>query len=337
MGAERGIRMESDATWDKLSVRHGHELGLEVGLLLLVRKLARLPKLLLRRLRPLLALRGWIFPDGFVHLAVHVFQAVRIQSFLQILGEVLLVLVWIFFFHLFHVLGDVTTDQVFAQHLVVQLLLVRFIPYQTLLVVRHVHATVARSFHDGKHTCTGGRAYESSVEERRERSPLGLVVRFDVVIFAVRFFFAHVDLVQSELLQHATCHQQTHAVCGGVVGESHLESIPWQFCARRRADDHVAGQRRLGHLRQHLLVAEPRHEAVLGCTVLVLVLQHQAGACTVVGLAFAPTSKLDLVPLEVRLGLGHLHHRHLASTDPRAAPPTPGSFVCDGRRQTSVA
>ena len=61
------------------------------------------------------------------------------------------------------------------------------------------------------------------------------------------------------------------------------------------------------YLRDDVLVREAHNHAVLGRVVLVLILDHQETPGLVVGLPLASALEPDLVALEVRLTLDHLH------------------------------
>lgn len=112
-----------------------------------------------------------------------------------------------------------------------------------------------------------------------------------------------------QLAEQAASHQETRAVRRGVVLESDLAAVPGELLGGGLAHAHVALDGGVDDLRQHVLVGEAHHQAVLGRVVLVLVLADQPLPRPVVGLALAPAAKLDLVALEVRLRLLDLDER----------------------------
>lgn len=77
----------------------------------------------------------------------------------------------------------------------------------------------------------------------------------------------------------------------------------------RRTHDLVALDARVRHLAGDVPVGDAHDEPVLGRVVLVLVLDDQALASEVVGLALATPFELHLIPLEVLLVLNYFHER----------------------------
>ena len=108
---------------------------------------------------------------------------------------------------------------------------------------------------------------------------------------------------------YASGEQKSGAVGGGIIGEPDLDAVPRQLVAVSCGDDLVALEAGIRYLAADVLVGGADDHAVLRGVVFVLVLNHQALAGEVVGLALAPPAELDLEPLEVGLVLHKLDER----------------------------
>merc|ERR1719348_2353212 len=232
-----------------------------------------------------LGLAGGVGADGGVGLLVHGLHAVGVNTELDVPGELLLVGLLVLLHQVVHVVGDVLSEDVLAVDVGVELAVVAVL------------------------LSAGGGAGQAHVQAGVEGSPVALVLNQEVV--AVNLQLAGVQLVQLVLIQQPPAEQETGAVCGGVVGESDLDSVLGQLRGIGGAHHLVALQVGVGDLTCDVLVGNPDNHAVLGGVILVLVLDDKTFAGIVVGLALAPPPELDLEPLEVSLVLDHFDKDHL--------------------------
>merc|ERR1719308_454960 len=233
-----------------------------------------------------LGLAGGVGADGGVGLLVHGLHAVGVNTELDVPGELLLVGLLVLLHQVVHVVSDVLSEDVLA-----------------------VDAGVDGALHGAEHLGAGGGAGQAHVQAGVEGSPVALVLNQEVV--AVNLQLAGVQLVQLVLVQQPPAEQETGAVCGGVVGESDLDSVLGQLGGVGGAHHLVALQVGIGDLTCDVLVGDPDNHAVLGGIILVLVLDNKTFAGIVVGLALAAPPELDLEPLEVSLVLDNFDEDHL--------------------------
>ncbi len=103
--------------------------------------------------------------------------------------------------------------------------------------------------------------------------------------------------------------KKSGAVCGGVVGEAHLDAVAWQLVRVGSSHDLIAINAGIRNLTDDVLVGRANNHPVLGRVIFVLVLDDETLASIVVCLALAAPAELDLEPLEVRLVLDKLYER----------------------------
>merc|ERR1719328_68421 len=233
--------------------------------------------------------------DGGVGFLVHCLNTVRVNTELDVSGELLLVCLFVFLHEVVHVVCDVLAEDVLAVDVGVELAVVAVLLVEageTLAGVGDVHAGVHGALHGSEHLGAGGGTGETDVEAGVESRLVALVLNQKVV--AVNLKLAGVQLVQLVLVQQPPAEQQTGAVVGGVGGAHHL----------------VALQVGVGDLTCDVLVGDPDNHAVLGGVILVLVLDDKTFAGIVVGLALAAPPELDLEPLEVSLVLDNFDEDH---------------------------
>mmetsp|Transcript_3812 Transcript_3812/g.6534 ORF Transcript_3812/g.6534 Transcript_3812/m.6534 type:complete len:250 (-) Transcript_3812:52-801(-) len=231
--------------------------------------------------------------DGGVELR----EVIGIDALSNVGGEVLLVLLGLLIAHLGHVLSNMLAHDVLLQDLAVELLALLVVPGETLLVVRHVEATVARTLHGREHLGASGGALDADIKVGLEGA--STLAGLDVVVLTGHLSLALVLLVKPELLQGAASDEQTHAVRGGVVGESDLQAVLGELVRVGSGLNNVTGDGGTDDLHADVLVREADGQPVLGEAILVLVLGNQPLAGPVVGLSRAPAPVLDLETLEV--------------------------------------
>merc|ERR1719431_2008509 len=143
-----------------------------------------------------------------------------------------------------------------------------------LLGVGDVKTSINSALQSSKHLCSGGSPGESYIETSSESSG-SIVIVFDTIHVSVNVGVSLVNRVQVELLQDPSGEEQSSAVAGSVVGKTHLDPVPGQLVAVRGADDNVPLQPGVGNLAANISVGEAHDHPVLGCVVLVLVLNHE--------------------------------------------------------------
>jgi len=282
--------------------------GGNLGLALLQCQLGLVPPLLGDLLLRLLLVRG-VLADRLMSLLVDIFNIVGANSELDVAAELAFVGLFILLLQVTHVVGDVQPKDVGTVHLGIEVLLLGIVAGETLDGVRNVETSVDGTFHGAKDTSTGGGARQSDVQVAPERC--GPVINvLDQVLFTGDVRAAGIQRLHAQLVEDAACDQQTGAVGGGIVGQTHLDSVTGQLMGVGGAHDTIALNAGVSNLASDVAIAETDNQAVLGRVILVLVLEDQAFACLVVGFTLTTPLELDLVPLEVLLVLYNFNESH---------------------------
>mmetsp|Transcript_4700 Transcript_4700/g.16224 ORF Transcript_4700/g.16224 Transcript_4700/m.16224 type:complete len:208 (+) Transcript_4700:1957-2580(+) len=184
-------------------------------------------------------------------------------------------------------------------HVSVELLRAGVVPREPLRVVRDVEPAIRAALERTEHARPRGRARQTHVQEALERARIA--VRLNVILLSIRLLLPRVSVIEAELLQHATSAQKPRAVSGRVVGEASLHPVAHKLLRVSRRDADVTADSRVEDLARDKAVANAHAEAVLRRTKLVLVLERQPQASTVVRLANPPALRLHLEALEVVL------------------------------------
>mmetsp|Transcript_10798 Transcript_10798/g.26194 ORF Transcript_10798/g.26194 Transcript_10798/m.26194 type:complete len:276 (+) Transcript_10798:683-1510(+) len=248
-----------------------------------------------------------------MRLLVHLLEIIRADVVLDELGELLLVAVLVVLLEHLHVLLHVSAEDVLAVGLRVEVLLLGVVAREALLAVGDVEAAINRALEGAKHTIARGGAHEADIKHARERART-IIVLLHLVHLAIGLGLTLVRLVKAKLLEGAARKQQTSRVACGIVGETHLDAVARKLVRVGSGHNHVTLDLRVDDLADNVLVGDAHDHAVLGCRILVLVLNRQALAGKVVRLALAPPAVLDLEGLEVLRRLLHLHETHGCST-----------------------
>merc|ERR1719174_417640 len=259
-------------------------------------------------------LKGWVLPDFFVCVAIHVFQLVGIDVIGNKLGEVSLILCGVFLLEHLHVLLNMTTEDTLLVSLrivlgVCTLLLSRLESWEVLGAVRHMQSTVCSSLECTPHASTHYSVPDADIQNALERSLVGLLL-LNVELLAIDLLLALDRVILAELLQGPACHEKPSAVCCSIVLVSHGNAILRELRRCGLADDLVPRDGGIGHLANNLGVGEAHNEPVLLVVVLVLVLADHLPASLEVSLALATATLGHLVALEVGLVLENLDESH---------------------------
>lgn len=228
---------------------------------------------------------------------VQLLETIRLNLVINVARELRLVALLIVVGKSLHVLGNVTSEDVLAQSLRVQLLSLNVVTWETLLRVRNVETAVRGTLHGAKDTSTGAGAGETDVEEDLEWAA-GLAINLLWLGFgelAISLLNAGEGVLELELVEGATGDEQTDTVGSGPVGETVGDAVALQLVAVGSDKDLVAGELRGDDLGDDVPVGEADDQAVLWRIVLVLGLGDEALASVVVGLTRSATLVLDLV------------------------------------------
>merc|ERR1719411_1702248 len=231
-----------------------------------------------------LGLAGGVGADGGVGLLVHGLNTVRVNTELDVSGELLIVRLLVLLHQVVHVVGDVLAEDVLAVDVGVQLAVVAVLLVEAgepLAGVGDVDAAVDGALHGAEHLGAGGGAGQADVQAGVEGVPLGVVLHQEVV--AVDLQLAGVHGVQLVLLQKPPCKQKAGAVSGGIVGKADLDSVLGQLGGVGGTHHLVALEMSISDLAGDVLVGNPDDHAVLGGVVFILVLDDKTFAGIVVG------------------------------------------------------
>lgn len=264
-----------------------------VALLLVERSLLELLAAVLSHLG-LSDLADGVGADGLMSLGVHLLHVVSIDTGLDELGELALVLLGLLS-ELAHVVGNVATENVATEDLSIEGLLLGVPAGEALLAVGNVNTAINGTLEGTKDLGTSGGAAKTNIEEGLEGAGTLL----------------HVELggLNAEGVQGTASAEQTSAVSSGVVGETNLDTVSGELVGVSRGQDHVTLDLGIHELADDVGVREADDETVLGGVVLVLVLDDQALASIVVSLSLTATTVLNLETLEVGSVLDELNER----------------------------
>merc|ERR1712025_165362 len=240
--------------------------------------------------------------DGLVSLLVHGLEALAVDASLHVLRELLAVGLLVVLLQLLHVLGNVTTEDVFAVGLGVKVVLLVVVTRESLGGVGNVQTAVDGALERAEHLVTSGSPGQTGVQEASEWSG-ALVLWLHVVLVTVDLFLALVGLVELELGQQSSGEEEAGAVVSGVVLESDGDAELGQLVGVGGADHDVAGHSGVDNLADDIPVGGSHDQAVFRGVELVLVLSAEASSGLVVGLTLTSSSEFGLESLEVGLVL----------------------------------
>jgi len=196
----------------------------------------------------------------------------------------------------------VSTEDVLAQGLGVQLLGLHVVTGEAILRVRDEDAAIRSALHHAEHARAGGGTGQADVKKTFEGATLLAVDfgSFRQLVLAISFDDALELLIQLQLLQGAACKEESGGVCRGPVGEAMLDAVGFELVGVGSSEDLVAGDLGGDDLADDVAVGEANNKTILGCVVLVLGLGDEALASVVVGLTRPASLVLRLEATEVR-------------------------------------
>jgi len=257
---------------------------------------------------------GGVLADSFVDLLVETLNIGGLEGSTE-LGEFENLLVGVFLLlvsDLLHPVGDVSTEDAFAEDLGVEGALGLVEAGEAVGLVGNGDTTINNTLHDSEDLGTSGGAGKTNVEDGAE----GEAAFTFVVLLVTGFDVFTVSLVTVELVgdlelgEGAASEEETGGVGGGVVGETVRETEGGEFVGVGGLEDLITDDFSVDDLGDDIAVGEADDEAVLGGTVLGLVLEDHLAAGAEVSLTFTATAVLDLVTLEVSLVLDELDEGH---------------------------
>lgn len=225
-----------------------------------------------------------VFTDLVVGLLVHLLNVIGLDTSGDELGELLLVLVIVFLLEVAHVVGNVTTIDVRAKDLSIQLLGLGIVTRETVLTVGDEETTIGGSLHGSEDTRASRGALETSIQETLEwaRSILSSLGHGDGTIGLGDTL---VLVGKTELGQDATSDKETSGVGSSPVGQTTLDSVLGELVSVSRGKNKVTLELGIDDLADNIRVGEADNKTVLGRVVLVLGLDNKTLAGVVVSLA----------------------------------------------------
>lgn len=246
-----------------------------------------------------------ILTDLLVRVLVQLLQSIGLYLVIDVALELGLVSLLIVIGQGLHVLGNVSSEDVLAEGLGVELLGLHVETGESVLGVGDENASIGSTLHGAEDTGTGGGSLETNVKEGLERAasrlPLGGLGQ---LVFSISLLNTLEVSVHAELLEDTAGDQETSAVCSSPVGKAVLDAIGSELVGVGRAEDLVAGDLGGHDLHDDVTVGESDHEAVLGRIVLVLGLGDETLARIVIGLSNTTAGVLSLIATAGRLGPG---------------------------------
>ena len=243
-----------------------------------------------------LDLLEWVGADGVVNLLVEILESLSLNIIIDVTLELGLVALLIVIGEGLHVLSDVSTEDVLAEGLSVELLGLHVVTWEAVLGVWNQDTSVGGTLHGTEDAGTGGGAGKSNIKEGLEWAAGTLVLSgLGEGELSVSLGDTLELLVHAELLENTAGDQETSAVSGGPVGKTVLKTVSLQLVGVGRGEDLVAGDLRGDDLHDDIAVGETDDEAVLWSIVLVLGLGDEALASIVVGLSGTTALVLSLI------------------------------------------
>jgi hypothetical protein len=141
-------------------------------------------------------LLGRVASDGGMGLLVHGLDSVGLDAKLDILRELPLESIIILFGKRLHVVGYVLSEDVISVHLSVELFALGAVAREALHAVGDVEAAVNGALHGTEDASAGGGADETHVQVAAECTR-AFIIGFDIVLVAVDFVIALVELIQT--------------------------------------------------------------------------------------------------------------------------------------------
>mmetsp|Transcript_40912 Transcript_40912/g.108414 ORF Transcript_40912/g.108414 Transcript_40912/m.108414 type:complete len:216 (-) Transcript_40912:16-663(-) len=180
--------------------------------------------------------------------------------------------------------------------------------------VWNVQAAVNSTLQCSPHAAASDRSTDTNVQDALKWSLFEILLVFDVVILTIDLLVALEGFVKIELLQRSARDQETSKICSTVILQTRFDSVLGQLRGSRLSHDFVTQDGCVGHLANDLRVCEANYQPILLGVVLVTGLLNHLTPRMEIGLPFATTPLLNLIPLEEGLILQHLDECHFSSS-----------------------
>lgn len=151
-----------------------------------------------------------------VNSSPHLLKIIRSLTGLNVTGELLLVLFRVLGLEVLHVVGNVSSEDVLAEHGRVELLSLGVVTRETLVLVGDVETSVDGTLHGTEDTSTGGGEVESDIKENVERATT-LSLGFNEVVSTIGLGLTKILLIKSQLSENTTGAEKAGGIGGGVV------------------------------------------------------------------------------------------------------------------------
>jgi hypothetical protein len=169
-----------------------------------------------------LLLLPWVLTDLLVGILVQLLETVSLNVVVDVAAELGLVALLIVVGEGLHVLGNVTSEDVLAEGLGIELLAFDVVTREAVLRVGNEDTTVRAALHGTEDTRTSRGTGETDVQEDLEGAAL-LTVNLSGLSkgeLAISLLNANEVLVHLELLEHTAGEQKTGGVGGRPVGQT---------------------------------------------------------------------------------------------------------------------
>lgn len=217
-----------------------------------------LPLLLALLLTSILVLLEGILADSLVGLEVQVLEVTSIDLVFDVLRELGLVALLVIIGKTLHVLSNVTSSDVLAEGLSIELLGLNVVTGETVFGVRNEETTVGGTLQGTEDTGTGGGSDETDIEEDLEGAASTLIGLSSLSqgVFTVSLLNTLEGVVELELLEKTASEKETGGVSSGPVGQAMLDSIALQFMGVSGSDNLVTGDFGVNNLGDDVAVGE---------------------------------------------------------------------------------
>lgn len=243
-----------------------------------------------------LDLLEWVGADGGVNLLVELLESIGLNLIIDVTLELGLVALLIVIGEGLHVLSDVSSEDVLAESLGVELLGLHIVTWEAVLGVWNQDTSVGGTLHGTEDAGTGGGTGKTDIQESLEwAAGLLSLSGLGEGELSVSLLDTLELGVHAELLEDTAGDQETSAVGGSPVGKTVLKTVGLQLVGVGGSEDLVAGDLRGDDLHDDIAVGETNDETVLWSIVLVLGLGDKALASIVVGLSGTTALVLSLV------------------------------------------
>lgn len=248
--------------------------------------------------RIIISLLEGVLTNSLVSLGVQVLKTISLNVVVNVLLELALEALLIVIGQGLHVLSNVTTEDVLAEGVGVELLALHVVSGESLFRVGNQDATVGGALHGTEYTGTSGGSGKTNIKEGLEGSSLAVIGLRSLGEGELTIGLLDTDevAVKAELLENTTGDQKTGGIGGSPVGEAVLNAVSLQLVGIGSDQNLVTRDLGGDDLHDDVLVGESDDKTVLGRIVLVLGLGDETLAGIVVGLAFSSTPVLGLVP-----------------------------------------